>query len=262
MAPPNSAAPSSRPRTRRCRCSTVGSTTGREQVWMSHGDHVSEIAPGFRVYGTSPNAPFAITADPVRQFYAVQFHPEVHHTPRGRAALRELRATRGLHRRLDDGRLPRGRHRQDPRTGGRREGDLRTVRRGRQLGRRRSDPRGDRRPADLRLRRSRPAAAGRGGTGRDHVPRHLQHPADPCRRNRPVPERAGRRHRPRGEAQDHRAPVHRRVRETCQIRRRREVPRARHALPGCDRKRQLLGRAVGHDQDRTTMSAACPRRWA
>ena len=55
----------------------------REQVWMSHGDHVSEIAPGFQVYGTSPNAPFAITADPARRFYAVQFHPEVHHTPRG-----------------------------------------------------------------------------------------------------------------------------------------------------------------------------------
>ena len=57
--------------------------TGREQVWMSHGDHVSEIAPGFSVYGTSPNAPFAITADVARQFYAVQFHPEVHHTPKG-----------------------------------------------------------------------------------------------------------------------------------------------------------------------------------
>ncbi|MBA3909012.1 MAG: GMP synthase (glutamine-hydrolyzing) [Rhodobacter sp.] len=55
----------------------------REQVWMSHGDHVSEIAPGFSVYGTSPNAPFAITADPARHFYAVQFHPEVHHTPKG-----------------------------------------------------------------------------------------------------------------------------------------------------------------------------------
>ncbi|MBC7138469.1 MAG: glutamine-hydrolyzing GMP synthase [Defluviimonas sp.] len=56
---------------------------GREQVWMSHGDHVSALAPGFRVFGTSPNAPFAITADPDRHFYAVQFHPEVHHTPRG-----------------------------------------------------------------------------------------------------------------------------------------------------------------------------------
>ena len=58
-------------------------TLDREQVWMSHGDHVSKIAPGFQVYGTSPNAPFAITADPARDFYAVQFHPEVHHTPNG-----------------------------------------------------------------------------------------------------------------------------------------------------------------------------------
>ncbi len=56
---------------------------GDEQVWMSHGDHVSEIAEGFDVYGTSPNAPFAITADLSRHFYAVQFHPEVHHTPKG-----------------------------------------------------------------------------------------------------------------------------------------------------------------------------------
>ena len=57
---------------------------GREQVWMSHGDHVAAIAPGFEVYATSPGAPFAVTADTGRHFYAVQFHPEVHHTPNGR----------------------------------------------------------------------------------------------------------------------------------------------------------------------------------
>jgi GMP synthase (glutamine-hydrolysing) len=51
---------------------------------MSHGDHVSKIAPGFEVYGTSPNAPFAIIGDAKRHFYAVQFHPEVHHTPNGK----------------------------------------------------------------------------------------------------------------------------------------------------------------------------------
>lgn len=56
----------------------------KEQVWMSHGDHVSAIAPGFAVYGTSPNAPFAVTADLDRNFFAVQFHPEVHHTPNGK----------------------------------------------------------------------------------------------------------------------------------------------------------------------------------
>ena len=58
-------------------------SANREQVWMSHGDHVAEIAPGFEVYGTSPNAPYAVTADTTRNFYAVQFHPEVHHTPMG-----------------------------------------------------------------------------------------------------------------------------------------------------------------------------------
>ncbi|WP_372894043.1 glutamine-hydrolyzing GMP synthase [Rhodosalinus sp.] len=57
---------------------------GPEQVWMSHGDHVAALAPGFEVFGTSPGAPCAITADPERHFYAVQFHPEVHHTPNGR----------------------------------------------------------------------------------------------------------------------------------------------------------------------------------
>lgn len=58
--------------------------SGKEQVWMSHGDHVSELAPGFEVFGVSPNAPFAITADQDRNFFAVQFHPEVHHTPNGK----------------------------------------------------------------------------------------------------------------------------------------------------------------------------------
>ncbi len=60
---------------------------GREQVWMSHGDRVTRLAPGFTPIGTSPNAPFAMVADEARRFYAVQFHPEVHHTPNGRTML-------------------------------------------------------------------------------------------------------------------------------------------------------------------------------
>lgn len=55
----------------------------REQVWMSHGDHVSKLAPGFAPYATSPGAPFAVVADPDRRFFGMQFHPEVHHTPNG-----------------------------------------------------------------------------------------------------------------------------------------------------------------------------------
>ncbi|HBS49825.1 MAG TPA: GMP synthase (glutamine-hydrolyzing) [Rhodobacteraceae bacterium] len=61
--------------------------TGREQVWMSHGDRVTKLAPGFEVVATSPNAPFAMIADEERRFYGVQFHPEVHHTPGGKVML-------------------------------------------------------------------------------------------------------------------------------------------------------------------------------
>ena len=55
----------------------------REQVWMSHGDRVISLPPGFRVVGSSDGAPFAVIADDERKFYAVQFHPEVVHTPHG-----------------------------------------------------------------------------------------------------------------------------------------------------------------------------------
>ena len=61
--------------------------TDHEQVWMSHGDHVSKIAPGFEVFGTSQNAPFAIIANQEKKLFAVQFHPEVHHTPKGSTLL-------------------------------------------------------------------------------------------------------------------------------------------------------------------------------
>jgi len=70
---------------------------GREQVWMSHGDHVSKIADGFEVLGTSPGAPFAITADVNRRFYAVQFHPEVHHTPNGAQLYKNFLFIAGFH---------------------------------------------------------------------------------------------------------------------------------------------------------------------
>ena len=61
--------------------------TGREEVWMSHGDRVTALPAGFEVYGRSTGAPCAIIADPARNFFAVQFHPEVHHTPNGRVLL-------------------------------------------------------------------------------------------------------------------------------------------------------------------------------
>ena len=62
----------------------------REQVWMSHGDRVDALPPGFRVVGASDGAPYAAIADDERRFYGVLFHPEVVHTPQGGALLRNF----------------------------------------------------------------------------------------------------------------------------------------------------------------------------
>jgi GMP synthase (glutamine-hydrolysing) len=62
----------------------------RYLVWMSHGDRVTKLPPGFKAVGTSPNAPVAMIADEARRFYATQFHLEVMHTPHGAALLRNF----------------------------------------------------------------------------------------------------------------------------------------------------------------------------
>jgi GMP synthase (glutamine-hydrolysing) len=62
----------------------------RYPVWMSHGDRVTRLPPGFAAIATSPNAPIAMIADEARKFYATQFHLEVVHTPHGAAILRNF----------------------------------------------------------------------------------------------------------------------------------------------------------------------------
>ncbi|WP_158804586.1 MULTISPECIES: glutamine-hydrolyzing GMP synthase [unclassified Acidisoma] len=62
----------------------------REQVWMSHGDRVTALPPGFRAVAASEGSPFAVIADDERRFYGVQFHVEVAHTPHGAAILRHF----------------------------------------------------------------------------------------------------------------------------------------------------------------------------
>ena len=62
----------------------------REQVWMSHGDRVTRLPPGFHAVATSEGAPYAVIADEGRRLYGVQFHPEVVHTPHGAALLRNF----------------------------------------------------------------------------------------------------------------------------------------------------------------------------
>jgi GMP synthase (glutamine-hydrolysing) len=60
---------------------------GMLDVWMSHGDKVTELPPGFKLMASTDSCPIAAMADEERRFYAVQFHPEVTHTRQGRAIL-------------------------------------------------------------------------------------------------------------------------------------------------------------------------------
>jgi GMP synthase (glutamine-hydrolysing) len=60
---------------------------GMLKVWMSHGDKVTALPPGFKLMASTPSCPIAGMADESRGFYAVQFHPEVTHTQQGRALL-------------------------------------------------------------------------------------------------------------------------------------------------------------------------------
>ncbi|KAL1916282.1 uncharacterized protein VTP21DRAFT_5899 [Calcarisporiella thermophila] len=63
---------------------------GEIQVWMSHGDQVSEIAPGFRVIANTRTAPYAAVAHEEKHFFGIQFHPEVTHTLNGKEILRNF----------------------------------------------------------------------------------------------------------------------------------------------------------------------------
>jgi GMP synthase (glutamine-hydrolysing) len=60
---------------------------GMLKVWMSHGDKVTELPPGFKLMASTPSCPIAGMADEARGYYGVQFHPEVTHTVQGRALL-------------------------------------------------------------------------------------------------------------------------------------------------------------------------------
>jgi GMP synthase (glutamine-hydrolysing) len=68
----------------------VWQTGKRYPVWMSHGDRVTSLPQGFKVIAVSEGAPFAAVADEARRYYAVQFHPEVVHTPDGARLIRNF----------------------------------------------------------------------------------------------------------------------------------------------------------------------------
>src|SRR5579859_6205336 len=67
------------------------------EVWMSHGDRITRMPPGFEIAGVSANAPFAIIQDEKRKYYGLMFHPEVVHTPDGAKLIRNfVRKVAGL----------------------------------------------------------------------------------------------------------------------------------------------------------------------
>ena len=154
----------------------LGEPGAQEPVWMSHGDKITAIPPGFEVVAASAGSPYAVIADEGRRFYGIQFHPEVAHTPRGALMLRNFthriagltgdwtmasfrqEMVAKIRAQVGKGRVICGL------SGG-----------GRGLGGRRPDPRGDRRAAHLRRRRHRPFAPQRSRAGRDPVPRPLQY---------------------------------------------------------------------------------------
>jgi GMP synthase (glutamine-hydrolysing) len=63
---------------------------GQQQVWMSHGDRIERPPAGFVPLANSDNSPIAAVGDLARDYYGVQFHPEVHHTPGGEEILRRF----------------------------------------------------------------------------------------------------------------------------------------------------------------------------
>ncbi len=66
------------------------SVGAREQVWMSHGDHISAPPPGFKTVAVSEGAPYALIANDERKYYGMMFHPEVVHTPHGAQLLKNF----------------------------------------------------------------------------------------------------------------------------------------------------------------------------
>jgi len=63
---------------------------GTYDVWMSHGDRVTKLPDGFRAVAKAPGSPISVIADDARKFYAMQFHPEVVHTPDGAKLIRNF----------------------------------------------------------------------------------------------------------------------------------------------------------------------------
>ena len=71
-------------------CTLFEGTPARQNVWMSHGDRVTALPPGFTLAASTESVPIAAMVDETRRWYGIQFHPEVTHTEHGMAILRRF----------------------------------------------------------------------------------------------------------------------------------------------------------------------------
>ena len=228
-----------------------GRRAARRPVWMSHGDRVTGCPPAFAAWRQPPDAPIAVIADETRKFYGMQFHPEVVHTPRRRQADRAISCARSpgctgdwtmrafrrtaiakIRAQVGKGRVICG-------LSGGVDSAVAAVLIHEAIGDQLTCMFVDH--GLLRLRRGRAAwstCSATTTTSRWCTSTPAKH----------VPRRTRGRHRPRGQAQDHRPAVHRRVRGRGQEDRRRRFPGPGHALSRRDRERLLHRRAFGHHQ--------------
>ena len=176
---------------------------GMLKVWMSHGDKVTALPPGFKLMASTPSCPIAGMADEDRKFYAVQFHPEVTHTVQGKAMLsrfvNEICGCQGDWNMPDYVAEAVARIREQV---GDDEVILAVRRRGFSVAAALIHrPSATSSPA---FRRPRPAAPGRRQAGHADLRREHGRQDHPHRRDRPVHGQAVRRGRSRSQAQDHR----------------------------------------------------------
>ena len=237
-----------------------GEMPGEQTCWMSHRDSVVEVPVGFRLTASTETTPIAAMEDEARGFYAVQFHPEVLHTPRGTEMLG--------HFLLDACQVP-------PTWTAHQFVEEQVERIRQQVG----DERVicglsggvDSAVAALLVHRAvgeqltcvfvdhgllrKDEATGVVEAFEDHFQVH----AGARGRGRPIPQPAGRRDRAGDEAHDHRRGVHPPVRGRGAAAGRRPLPGAGDALPGRDRVGQPRG--CRQRSSRTTTSAGCRRTW-
>ena len=248
-------------RARRTRCSRRCPAASSARVWMSHGDRVLRLPPGFEVIATSDDSPFAAVAAPSEPLVGVQFHPEVVHTEAGGADPAQLRARHVRLRGHAGRRPPSSRTRSRACASGSAAGasicglsggvdsSVAAALVHRAIGDR----------LHLHLRRPRPAARGR-ARARSSAPsaRRCSVPLVTVDAARPLPRARSRGvSDPEKKRAHHRPPLHRGLRRDGAAARRRRLPGAGHALPRRDRER-LGARARRPRSRRTTTWAACP----